>query len=114
MDFHDFDPWRSVFEKLAGEQRESFLEFSFAVIMAKHAFYEKRKEDLIKAEQSSNVEKAFECRISIGVVEDILLSLIHIYTRCNRMCRVQIPYNFILVVSPQQISAGSDNSMKGL
>ena len=72
MDFHDFDPLRSVFEKLTGEQRESFLEFSFAVIMAKHAFYEKRKEELKKAEQSSNVEKAFECRISIGVVEDIL------------------------------------------
>lgn len=72
MDFHDFDPWRPIFEKLTGEQRESFLDFSFAVIMAKHAFYEKRKADLKKAEQSSNIEKAFECRISIGIVEDIL------------------------------------------
>ena len=68
--FHDFDEWKDTYNALEGDDRDSFIEFSFAVIMARHAFYHKHKTELENPQLSA--EKRFEYELIISVIDDIL------------------------------------------
>jgi len=68
-DFHDFDAYKAVYEGLEGDDRESFVEFSYAVIMARHAYYTRLK---ATDPEALPVEKRFERGIMISTIDDIL------------------------------------------
>ena len=68
--FRDFDEYKPIYETLTGDDRDSFIEFSFAVVMARHAYYHKHKTELENTQLSA--EKRFEHELIISVIDDIL------------------------------------------
>ena len=68
--FHDFDEYKPIYDTLTGDDRDSFIEFSYAVVMARHAYYTKHKTELENV--TMTVEKRFECELIISVIDDIL------------------------------------------
>jgi len=71
-EFHDFDAYKDIYATLVGDDRESFLEFSFAVIMTRHAYYTMHKDKL--ADAALTAEKRFESELIVSVIDDILRS----------------------------------------
>lgn len=72
QEFHDFDEWKPVYNTLSGDDKESFLVFSYAIIMVRHCLLNKRKDQLKEYEQHMDIHDQFEAKIIIGVIENIL------------------------------------------
>lgn len=70
--FHDFDEWKPVYESLSGDDRESFLVFSFAIIMVRHCLLDKRTDETDRLDGKADVQKVFEAKIIISVIDEIL------------------------------------------
>lgn len=67
--YHDFDQWKPIYNTLNGDNRDSFLIFSFSVVMAKHCLLEP---SLQKIDGGSADEK-FVHSIKSGIIKEILL-----------------------------------------
>ena len=72
--FHDFDEYKPLYDSLTGDDKESFLVFSFGVVMVRHSLLEKRNAFRSNGEGSNvgNAQDLFEAQIITGVIEEIL------------------------------------------
>lgn len=75
-DFHDFDEYKPLYETLSGSDKESFLIFSFCMVMVKHDFKKPSVEnEQFAADYSErDVQRAFAEKIKAGVKREILLA----------------------------------------
>ena len=67
-----FETYKEAYQKLDGDDKESFLVYAFAVSMVKMCFLDQRMKKLEAAEAVTDVELIFESKIILGVLGKIM------------------------------------------